>query len=982
MSGPDSTAVLCHTLPAADTGVFTFDDPDGLTRTAIVALAQDARGYLWIGTQHGPMRFDGMEWRPPPGLAALHSYETWALDTYESHAVWVATSGAGLWRVRTDSVPYRHATTLTAADGLADDDVHTLCRDAAGALWAGTHHGLAVVEDERVAARWTTRDGIPEAGVCALCADDAGGIWAGSLHGLMRVDRRGIRAHLTRRDGLPDEAVYALCTDAQGRLWAGTRQGIAIVENGRVVRTIHDGLPSPEVRALCRGRAGYMWAGTARGLARIEHGRVCDCWTRAERLPSPAIWALLRDHESRLWVGTESGLALLPRQSMPARTLPLHVDGPIFSFGADQRGRTWIGAAGGLVAVAPDAQTQTAPPALPPALAQAGVWAAHRDATGAMWVAGRYGGLYRLDARTGEVLAHIAEVNAVRCLADDPEGRLWAGTLGAGLACVDMDRGALLHRLTAADGLPCDHVSSLYLDGRGRLWVGTLGGGVACVDRQRGAVTRVLGRDEGVPHLAVSGLAPGPGDRLWGATQGGGLFRLDLTRDRVDGVWTSADGLPGDTLLSCAVDGDGALWLGTTRGLARFLPETGACLTLGRPHGLPDESCQQGALRLDEQGRLWVGTTDGVAVVATRDLPEATPACAVYLTGLRVMGQERAPRDGLEIEDSEYDLVIDYGAVTFVAAAQVTYRTQLVGLESGWSVPHRHRFARYTNLRPGDYSFRVAARDWGGQWSAPCEWRFRVVRNRQAAALERERQRAEAAEAAVHLRNEVLRTVAHDLRTPLTGIIGHADLLHGRLERDAPLPKEWLRVQAAALRTGAWRMAAMIDEIVDVAHLQMGRRLALHMAPVDLSALIRTVTGSFATSAACTASLSVDAPDNLVIEGDRVRLTRVVENLVANAVKYSPTGSCVHVMARACEQGVCMRVRDSGVGIPADELPHIFTPYYRASTVGDVPGTGLGLAGARAIVEQHGGRIALESRVGQGTTVTVFLPHEKSPMTN
>ena len=962
-------------MPSADTGVVTYDDPDSRAHTAILALAQDARGYLWIGTEHGPVRFDGMEWGTPHSLDALSTFDSWALDAQEPHAIWVGTSGAGLWLVDSRPVPERGVATLSSAHGLADDDVHTLCRAAAaGALWVGTHHGLAVVQDRRVSACWTSGDGIPEAGICALCDDPAGGVWAGSLHGLLRVDRGGLRAHLTREDGLPDEAVYALCMDAEGRVWAGTRHGIAIVEHGRVQATLQAALPSPEVRALCCDGAGRMWAGTAKGLACIAQGRVRSCWTRAEHLPSSSVWALLCDRENRLWVGTEGGLALLPQQDMPVRTLPLHGDAAssAATFATDQQGRTWIGTASGLVTVAPDARTPNTPPPLPPVLEQAGVWVTHRDATGAMWVAGRYGGLYCLDPATGAVCRHVEDINAVRCLADDPEGRLWVGTLGVGLACVDRDRGILLRRLTVAQGLPSDHVLSLCLDRRGRLWVGTLGG-VAGIDCQRGVVAVILGMADGLPHLSVSGLTLGSGDQLWGTTRGGGLFRVDLTCDRVNGVWSTADGLPSDALVSCTVDADGELWLGTMRGLARYLPATGACLTLGRPHGLPGESCQQGALRLDEQGRLWVGTTNGVAVVTPRDVPREIPRCSVFLTGLQVMGQQRDVVQDLEIEDSDYDLVIEYGAVTFVAAAQVLYRTQLVGLDSAWSASQPHRFARYTNLRPGAYTFRVAARNWDGQWSAPCEWRFRVVRGRRGEELDRAQRRAEAAEAAVRVRNEVLRAVAHDLRTPLTGIIGHADMLQGRLERDAPLPQDWLHTQARALHDGAWRMAAMVDEIMDVVHLQMGQRVTLRLAPVDVAALVQAVAGTL-MAAGSEAAVAVDAAPNLVVQGDGARLARVVENLIGNAIKYSAAEMPVYVSAYAREDGVSIRVRDNGVGIPASELPEVFTPYYRASTARGIHGTGLGLAGARAIVEQHGGQITLESRLGQGTTVTVLLP--------
>jgi signal transduction histidine kinase len=108
--------------------------------------------------------------------------------------------------------------------------------------------------------------------------------------------------------------------------------------------------------------------------------------------------------------------------------------------------------------------------------------------------------------------------------------------------------------------------------------------------------------------------------------------------------------------------------------------------------------------------------------------------------------------------------------------------------------------------------------------------------------------------------------------------------------------------------------------------------------------------------------------------GDRARLERVLQNVIGNAVKYSPDGAPVQVTASMQEGWDVVVVRDSGVGIPADELPHIFTHFYRASTARGFPGSGLGLAGAKTIVEQHGGHIRVQSAVGQGTTVVVSLP--------
>ena len=227
------------------------------------------------------------------------------------------------------------------------------------------------------------------------------------------------------------------------------------------------------------------------------------------------------------------------------------------------------------------------------------------------------------------------------------------------------------------------------------------------------------------------------------------------------------------------------------------------------------------------------------------------------------------------------------------------------------------------------------------------------------------------AEEAVRLRDGVLTIATHDLRAPLTGLVGRAQLVEQRLEQGRVVDAPWLGEQMRAMRTAAHRMEAMIEELTDVAHLQVGRALPLRLEEVDLVPVVRQVVDDVQPRRGG-AGLTVDGPETLSVCGDRNRLQRVVQNIVGNAMKYSPVDRPITVTLGREGLWAVVAVQDQGVGIPAEELPHL--AFYRASTAGDVGGTGIGLWGARAIVAQHGGEVRIASTVGEGTTVTVRLP--------
>jgi PAS domain S-box-containing protein len=227
---------------------------------------------------------------------------------------------------------------------------------------------------------------------------------------------------------------------------------------------------------------------------------------------------------------------------------------------------------------------------------------------------------------------------------------------------------------------------------------------------------------------------------------------------------------------------------------------------------------------------------------------------------------------------------------------------------------------------------------------------------------------------AEQLREEYVRLISHDLRAPLTMIMGQADWLRRLLDQQG---QERESASAVAIVKNAKRMNAMIQEMVDSARLEAGQ-LALRKEPTDLQQLVQDIRERLGTRED-RARISVEGPEYVPhVLADRDQIERAVVNLLTNALKYSPPDSPVVIRLQPRDGEVLVSVIDQGVGIPAEEIPQLFQRYYRASTGTKAEGLGLGLYITRLVVEAHGGRIGVESEVGKGSTFFFSLPVPQS----
>jgi diguanylate cyclase (GGDEF)-like protein len=700
------------------TRLSTWTTEAGLPQSTIDAIVQTRDGYLWLGTEEGLVRFDGLRFKVTDrkNAPALSSAFVSALFEARDGALWIGTYGGGLARLRNGVVEAFHP------ELLGSDRVRAIHATPDGVMFLATAGGgLVRIEGERV-TRFTTRDGLPSDRIWALTDDGAGGLWV-ATHGGGVVQWRDGKAQraISAKNGLPSDLARTLLRDADGTLWIGTDGGgLAAWKDGAISRklTTRDGLPSDFIRVLARDRDGSLWIGTDGGVARWR-GLATEVLHVDNGLPSPVIRTILEDREGNLWVGTTGGLVrlrdtrFLPftrREGLPVDSVRAILEG------GDQR--IWVGTeGGGLCEITRSAlRCRTTRDGLPHDSIY--TLAPGRDG---LWVGTDGGGVLRL--RDDRIVESIDARRSglpndrVRALVETANG-LWVSTT-AGLALV---RGGHANRVKELEDRQLRPLLALP---DGNLLVGTDGAGLWRVAADGSSAALVARAGRGLQSDRVFTLASdAEGDGVWIGTSGGGLSRLDLKSGVVKTV-TTREGLFDDVVFQVIDTGRGGdLWMTSNRGLYRVARErvlramAGERVDLsgrvyGTADGMPSAECNAAspaAIRARD-GRLWVGTARGIAVVdpAAADPNTVPPPVHVEEVFLDGVAAGASSGGSIRIPPGTRRIEVHYTGLSLRSPERVTFRYLLDGYDVNWIDAGTNRVAHYTRLAPGTYDFRVMA---------------------------------------------------------------------------------------------------------------------------------------------------------------------------------------------------------------------------------------------------------------------------------
>jgi signal transduction histidine kinase/ligand-binding sensor domain-containing protein len=688
----------------------------GLPQNSVLALAQTSEGYLWLGTEEGLVRFDGVRFvvfdKRTPGLT---NNQILSLLADGQQNLWIGTAG-GLSR-------YAHGkfTAYTNAAGLPNGYVDALYQDEHGALWIGIEGGGLVRFENGKFRVFTKADGLADNLVFGITGDQKGTLWIATHGGLSKLSG-GRFTSLRASDGLPSDFVRSVYKDQRGILWIGTDDGLCrLLPTGELSTfTTRDGLSSNSIFTLYGDRIGTLWIGTGTGgLNRFVNGRFSS-YSEAEGLLGQDVWAILEDREGSLWIGTAGGgLNSLKKGSFITIS---RADGlisdtilPVYE---DSEGALWMGSDQGLTRwKAGRVTTYTTKDGLPDNL----VFTIVEDRNGNMWIGTRRG-LARFAAGKFSVFSGEQGLpnGAVVCTLRDHNGDIWLGTRG-GLSRFDGQR---FITYTTRDGLSSDYVRAIFEDRDHALWLGTGTGGV---DRFKDGHFTAYTRRDGLSSDIVWAVYGEPDGTIWLGTSGGGIDRL---RNGKITTYTASNGLYDDSVFAILDDGLGRLWMSCNKGvfsvskkqLEEFARGRIAAITptvYGTADGMKSRECNgafQPAGWRTKDGRMCFPTTGGLAIVNPDKLANNSPPSSVVLERLLVNNRAIEMNEPLIIPPGKRQLEFQFTAPSFMAPEKLQFSYMLEGFDKDWTQAGSRRVAYYTNIPHGTYRFRVRAGN-GDLWN-------------------------------------------------------------------------------------------------------------------------------------------------------------------------------------------------------------------------------------------------------------------------
>lgn len=841
---------------------------------------------------------------------------------------------------------------------------------------------------------------------------------------------------------LPGERVYCTFNDHLGNTWIGTNNGLALYnpKKDNFITFRHQAgnaksLLSDHIFAITEVNGNNLWIGSdvggisiidlqdmvTNGISNLEFKNIISGF-KAGDLSSANIRNIMQDASGNVWVGNYgNGIDFKSHNRLPFTTMPYYAEGternkPVWGVCMDTENNLWAGGKNEIVMFGKDGnkkRTVDLSNYLHRPYAQA--TSLFCSAPGELLIGIFDDGLLKYDIKSGTVkrLPFQKDFQDVYTFYKDEDGTVWIGS----------EDGVYIYTkgtLTKADKLnkqlPQPYVFGFIKDRQGKLWIGMAHDGIA-VFNNKGRLIKHLNVEKGFPSNGTNQMFIDSKCRIWVATRDGIVVFPDTKRPDKWHLYEPK----GSNRYVRAINEDshGNIWLSSNNVISMLNEQKGDVFKSYDFHdGVPMGNFIEGSSTKDNAGNIYFGSLGGVCKFLPDDLFVQNDVPQVHIIACKRLdsdiqpGQDQATvipltQNGLEVDYDNNSFTISFSVADCSLSDRTEYAYMIKGLDDRWIDTNGENEIVLRNLDYGNYELQVKARLKNGQWDENHIARLAIKVNpplwlswwaktlyflalaggvifiarkherkvKTQARMDAERKRLADEQ---ELNNERLRfytNVTHELRTPLTLILGPLE----DLAAEQQPPHDWQK-RINMVYDSAKRLLSTVNQLLEFRKTETRNR-QLTVSKGDIGQLVTEIGLRFKEL-----NRNNDLEIKIVVNTaqteiffDRDVVTTILDNLLGNALKFTPQGSVKLLLRTVTVDGTDyseISVNDTGFGIEKDALPHIFERYYQAGGMHQASGTGIGLALVKSMVELHEAEITVESNVGQGTCFRLLLRND------
>ncbi len=1035
-------------------------DTASLSHQWVVSMCEDRSGTIWIGTDAGGLnKFDrGTQkftryFHDPENPSSLSHNKVMSIIEDREGDLWIGTNN-GLDRLTPEAknkskqefIHYRHKPDDPAS--LSHNTVWSILEDNEGILWIGTRGGLNRLNvDEKnkpkpdfIHYRNNPDDpnSLSHNTVWSILEDRAGSIWIGTSGGLNKLipdEKNKPESKFIQYRNNPDDPgslshnrVWSLFENSEGTLWIGTGSGLDKLtpeeknkSKPEFLHYTHDpddpnSLSNNLVWSILEDRSGALWIGTHNYISKYDPSK--KKFTNPDYPESLTNSEAVEFHEDSagvFWIGTWGGglMRFDPEtedissfKSDPKHRYSLS-NNLVLSICEDRSGSLWIGTSRGLNKLTPEEKNKSEPEFIHYRNSFVWIWDICEDRTGTLWIGTGRGGLCILTPE---------EKNK-----PEPE---------------------FLHYTHDPDNpasIGSNVVNFIYEDIEGVIWIGGRGP-LNKFNRETETFTRYeyFPAEINIESLSINEDKTGS---LWiGTSQG--LFKFDRKNENFK-HYTTKNGLSGNRIMGILEDGRASLWISTYRGLTKFNPETEESIIYDMTDGLKTNEFNRNGYFKSRKGEMFFGCRGGMISFYPENIKDNPNIPPVVITDLTILNESIVPGVDSPLKESIEDtkeitlshkqnyFSFEFIALNYNSPEKNRYKYLMEGYEKDWTKAGTRRFAAFSNLPAGDYTFRVQGSNNDGVWNTEgasvkititppfwATWWFRSLiavsllgmafsayrlrinsmktrqKQLEVQVTERTQELGEAKEEAVlskeeallakeeaehanRAKSDFLASMSHEIRTPMNAVLGFSELLEAQVTDQKQ--KSYVR----SIRSSGKNLLTLINDILDISKVEAGK-MDLNYDPVNPYSIFNEVREIFSAKIfekglEFIIDVAPDIPDSLLL--DEVRLRQILFNLIGNAVKFTEKGYIklsaekIYTEEDKSSLDLIIKVEDTGIGVPPEAQEKIFELFSQqdSKTVKKYGGTGLGLAISRRLVEMMGGTIVLHSEENIGSSFDICL---------